>query len=111
MFTSHLLFFLLNGLLIVFVQLKKIIYLFACLLYLWLCWVFPAVRGPSLVMSGAALVAEHRLTVVAALVVEHGLQGRQTSAAVVHRLGCPSACGIFLDQGSNCCPLNCKEDS
>ena len=63
-----------------------------------------------MVMSGAPLEAEQRLTVVVAL-VEHGLQGRQTSVAVERRLGCPSACGIFLDQGSSCCPLNCKEDS
>ena len=26
-------------------------------------------------------------------------------------LGCSSACGIFLDQGSNRCPLHCKADS
>ena len=27
------------------------------------------------------------------------------------RLSCPEACGIFLDQGSNQCPLHCKVDS
>ncbi|XP_059737518.1 uncharacterized protein [Bos taurus] len=29
------------------------------------------------------------------------LQGVQASAVVALRLGCPTACGIFLDQGSN----------
>ena len=28
-----------------------------------------------------------------------------------HGLSCPGACGIFLDQGSNPCPLHCKADS
>ena len=30
---------------------------------------------------------------------------------VVHRLSCSAACGIFLDQGSNPCPLHCHADS
>ena len=30
------------------------------------------------------------------------------SVAVVHRLSCPTACGVFLDQGLNQCPLRCK---
>ena len=38
-----------------------------------------------MVMSGTPLEAEQRLTVVVAL-VEHGLQGRQTSVAVERRL-------------------------
>ena len=79
-FISHLLFFSSEWPTHILCPIKKNYYLFACLLYLWLCWAFPVVRGPSLV-RGAALVAEHRLTVVAALVVEHGPQGRQTSAA------------------------------
>ena len=33
------------------------------------------------------------------------------SAVVVHGLSCPSACGIFLDQGSNLCPLHWQADS
>ena len=32
----------------------------------------------------------------------HGLQ-RMGSVAVVHRLSCSAACGIFPDQGSNSC--------
>ena len=30
---------------------------------------------------------------------------------VVHRLSCPVACGIFLDQGSSPCPLHWQVDS
>ena len=30
---------------------------------------------------------------------------------MVHRLSCSTACGIFLDQGSNPCPLHWQADS
>ena len=33
------------------------------------------------------------------------------SVVVVHRLSCSMACGIFLDQGSNPCPLHFQIDS
>ena len=39
---------------------------------------------------------------------------RPQSAGIVvmaHRLSWSAACGIFLDQGSNRCPLDCKVDS
>ena len=64
-------------------------------------------------MCGLSLVAMSRgdslvgvlglLTVVASLVVEHGLWG--------HRLSCSVAYGILADQGSNLCPLHWQEDS
>ena len=54
----------------------------------------------------------HRILIeVASLVAELGLSGVQASAAVLHRLSCPLARGIFLDQGLNWCPLHCKADS
>ena len=37
--------------------------------------------------------------------------GRRGSVAVVHRLSCSTACGIFPDQGSNPCFLNWQTDS
>ena len=37
--------------------------------------------------------------------------GVQASVIVVNRLSCPTACGIFQDQGLNYCPLHCKADS
>ena len=33
------------------------------------------------------------------------------SLIVAHELSCPIACGIFIDQGSNWCPLLYKKDS
>ena len=52
-------------------------YLFVCLfIYLWLCWVFVAARGLSLVaVSGGLLfIAVHSLLIaVASLVAEHRL--------------------------------------
>ena len=35
----------------------------------------------------------------------------QDSVVVVYQLSCPAACGIFLDQGSNPCPLHWQADS
>ena len=47
------------------------IYLF---IYFWLCWVFVAAHGLSLVAASGGFVAVHGLLiVVASLVVEHGL--------------------------------------
>ena len=37
--------------------------------------------------------------------------GTWASVVVAHGLSCPEACGTFLDQGSNQCPLHCKVDS
>ena len=71
-------------------------------------------RGLSLagVSRGSSLVAARGfLFVGASLVAEHRLQGVQASVAVVHRLTCPEACRIFLDQGSNPCPLLWEADS
>ena len=33
------------------------------------------------------------------------------SLIVAHELSCPKACGIFLHQGLDQCPLHCKADS
>ena len=37
--------------------------------------------------------------------------GTWASVVVVHGLSCSAACGIFLDQGSNPCPLHWQADS
>ena len=37
--------------------------------------------------------------------------GSQASVVGAHRLSCSAACGIFLDQGSNLCPLHQQVDS
>ena len=47
------------------------------------------------------------LNVAASLVAEHmQALGASASVAVTHGLSCFVACGIFLDQGSNLCPLH-----
>ena len=46
----------------------------------------------------------------ASLVAEPGPQS-PGSAVAVHRLRCPEACGIFLDQGPNSCLLHWQADS
>ena len=78
-------------------------------IYLWLHWVFFAACGLSLAAVSRGLlfiVVLGLLTVVASLVVEHGLQGVQSPAFVAQGVSCPRAHGIFLDQGSNPYPLH-----
>ena len=36
---------------------------------------------------------------------------RADSGVAVRGLRCPAACGIFLEEGSNPCPLHCQADS
>ena len=48
---------------------------------------------------GFSLVAGHELLTAGASLVEE------------HRLSCPAACGVFLDQGSNPHPLHWQADS
>ena len=56
----------------------------------------------SLLLRGLFLVAASRAT----LVVVRGLLIAVASLVVAHELGCSVACGIFLAQGSNPCPLH-----
>ena len=50
-------------------------------------------------------------TVAASPAVTLGSLRVWASAAVAHRLSCSMACGIFLDQGLNPCPLHWQVDS
>ena len=74
---------------------------------MWLPWVSVAVHGLSLVAASrsSSLVVVRGLLTMASLVAEHKLWNTG-SAVVVHGLSCPVACGIFLNQGSNPCPLS-----
>ena len=63
----------------------------------WLCYSLGAVRLP--------------LFAVASLTEEHRLWGTWASGVVVPTLSCSTACGIFLDQGSNLCLLHWQADS
>ena len=51
------------------------------------------------------------LIAVTLLVAEHRLESRVGSVAVEHRLSYSMACGIFLNQRSNLCPLDWQVDS
>ena len=78
-------------------------YLFMAVLGLHCC------AWTSLVAAGGdySLVAVHGLLIgVLSLVAEHGLQSMQASAVLTHGLSCFVASGIFMDQGSNSCPLH-----
>ena len=76
---------------------------FKILFIYWLCWPL-LLRGLCSSCGEWALLfscsaqASHCCGFFA---VEHGLQGTGSAAVVAHRLSCPTACGSFLDQGSN----------
>ena len=96
-------------------------------------WVFIATHGLSLIAAswGYSLVGVFRLLiVVASLVVEHSrahgpqylqptgsaavalrVKSMWASVLTAHRIGCPSAYGIFPEQGSNPRPLQQQVDS
>ena len=82
-------------------------------IYIWLCQVFFAAEGLSIVVVSRGLffvVVLGRLIVVAPLVAEYRLQDAWASVVVVHGPSCPTACGIFPDHVSNPCPLHWQVD-
>ena len=110
-----------------------------CLFLLWLHWVFVAACGFLLAAKsrGYSLVVVCRLLIsvafllwsmgsrhVGSVVVALGLcscgswgprmcrlwQLCRVGSVVVYELSCPAACRIFLDQGSNLCPLHWQAD-
>ena len=105
------------------------LFLFVFLLH----WVFVAARGLCLVATsrGYSLVAVRGLLIaVASLIAEQGLYSVQASVVAAHGLSscgswapkhrlnsvapglsCPTACGVFPDQGSNPCLLHWQADS
>ena len=69
-------------------------------------WLFlVAVTGTLLFAAVQGL-----LIAVASLATEHGLL-HVGSVTVVFGISCSMACGIFLDQGFNQCPLHWQVDS
>ena len=92
---------------------KKKSFFFFFFFNLWLCWVFVSVRGLSLVVASGG----HSSSRCAGLSLPRPLPLRSTgsrragSAIVAHGPSCSAACGIFLDQGSNPCPLHWQADS
>ena len=84
-------------------------------------WVFVTVLKLFLVEASRSysLVAVHELLILVAAVLEcvgsvvvaHGLsscnsQAPECGLIVAQGLSCPTACGIFPEQGSNLCPLH-----
>ena len=60
--------------------------------------------------SGFSCCRAQSLGARAPVVVAHGLQSA-ASVIVAHELSCSAACGTFLDQGSNPCPLHWQAGS
>ena len=90
-----------------------LIFLFLLKKLVWgLQWVFFVARRIPLVVAsgGYSLVVGRGLLVVAASLVQNGLQSTG-EIVVVHRLSCSAACGIFPDQGLHICPLHWQVDS
>ena len=70
----------------------------------WLHWVFIAA-------SGLSLVSVLGLLITVASLVSRGSRMQGASVVVVHGFSSFVAGGIFLDQGSNPCPLHWQVDS
>ena len=81
--------------------------------FFWLCWVFVSVRGLSLVAAsgGHSSLRCAGLSLSRPLLLQSAGSRRAGSVVVAHRPSCSVACGIFLDQGSNLCPLHWQADS
>ena len=76
--------------------------------FFWLCWVFAAAWGLSLVAaSGGYSLLQHAGFSLQWLL----LLWSMGSVVVAHGLSRSVACGIFPDQGSNQCPLHWQADS
>ena len=82
----------------------------------WLLWVFVAVFRLSLTAAsrGSSLVAVLGLLLLLSTSSRAlGLRLLQQggSVAMAHGINCPTACGVFLGQGLNWCPLQRKAES
>ena len=95
------------------VNINLIFYIYKCFFF-WLCWVFVATSGLSPVTVKGA---PRQLQCVWASQCGGSSCGRAWalertgSVTAAHRLSCSMAQGIFLDQGSNPCPLHWQADS
>ena len=103
-------FFFLTALFLLLFFFLNLFYLF---IYFWLCWVFVAARGLSLVAAsgGYSLLRYAGFSLPWLLSCGARALGTRASVVVAHELSCSAACGIFPDQGSNPCPLHWQADS
>ena len=103
--------FFLNIFLDLFIYLS--IYLSIYLFIFWLPWVFVAAHGLSVVAAnrGYSSFQCTGFSLWWLLLLWSTGSRRAGSVVVVHGLSCSAARGIFLDQGSNPCPLLWQVDS
>ena len=89
------------------------IYIYLFYIYFWLCWVFVAVRGLSLVaVSRGYSSLQCAGFSLWWLLLLRSTGSRCTGSVVVARgFTCSAAWGIFPDQGSNPYPLHRQADS
>ena len=87
--------------------------LFILFIYFWLCWVFVAARGLSLVAvsGGYSLLRCAGFSLRRLLLLWSTGSRRAGFSSCGHGLSCSAACGIFPDQGSNPCSLHWQVDS
>ena len=87
------------------------IFFFFFLIYLFYLFIFGCV-GSSLLRTGFSLVVESGGFSLSWLLLLRSTGSRRSGSVVVaHGLSRSAACGIFLDQGSNPCPLHWQADS
>ena len=89
---------------------RRLIYLF---IYFWLHWVFVAAHGLSLVAAsgGYSLLQCAGFSLCGFCLLRSTGSRHAVSVVVARGLSCSLACGIFLHQGSNLCPLHWQVDS
>ena len=82
-------------------------------IYFWLCWVIIAACGISLVVaSGVCSSLQCPGFSLQWLLLLQSMDSRHVGSVVVALgLSYSMACGIFLDQGLNLCPLHWRMDS
>ena len=83
------------------------------LFYFWLCWIFVAARGLSLVAGSrsSSLVLNCGGFELWWLLLGSTGPKHVGSVVVAYGLGCSMACETFPDEGWKPCPLHCKADS
>ena len=97
---------------------------FQIIYYFWLCQVFVAVCGLSLVLANRSYSSLWWVVSLWWLLLQQSMCSRCMGSVVgacrlqsigsvvaVHRPSCPSTCGIFPGQGLKLCPLHWQADS
>ena len=96
-----------------FMTMPEFLFLKYLFIYLWLCWVFVSERGLSLVVASGGHSSPRcvGLSLSRPLLLRSTGSRRAGSVIVAHGPSSSAAREIFLDQGSNPCPLHWQADS